>query len=112
MLNVQKSIIAAAIAMAAASPVSADSARDFAFRHVNASAEHMGDVQRVPEAPTLGVNVSSRGRSAIELAVRNHNESADKAGDAIGATNLTAAPRGPVRAAEIFARIAEETRGN
>lgn len=107
-------VLIAAIATSFAAPAFAETPLEIAIANHNASADRASDrIMLTADELTLGVTVSARNSTALLRAVDNFNSSADRASDRINPEFLTtfSGPATTGRVAEIFARFAEESRG-
>lgn len=107
----KKIALITALVAATAAPAFAQSALDLAVENHNMSVASSGDLI-VPGADglTVGTTVSSRGTSPLAQAIAIHNASADTAGDRIDGRFVTTFSSTPGHAADIFARLAAESR--
>lgn len=104
-------IITAVVASLAA-PTFAQSASDLAIQNHNGSAASNSDlIAQGVNGLTMGVTASTRGNSALAQAIAVNNASADTASDRIDGRFVTTFSNTPGHAADIFDRLAAESRG-
>lgn len=108
----KKIALITALVASVAAPAFAQSALEVAVQNYNASAEGTSDqIVLAANELTMGTTASSRSGSALAQAIANHNASADTASDRIDPNFVTVFTGTPAHAADIFARLAEESRG-
>jgi hypothetical protein len=109
----KKIALITAFAASFAAPAFAQTALEAAILNQNGSADSVSDrVSVAAEDVTMGVVVSTRNGSALSQAIAVYNASADRPSDRIDPTSVTVFSGTPGHGADIFARLAEESREN
>ncbi len=100
--------IAAAVAASLAAPAFAQDTTSFAIMHFNMDADSAGDVRMVPQTlRTIELTPGSTIGDVISHLDMDADSFMDVSGDTGGVTILSSSP---AHAAEIFARLMEESR--